>query len=166
MCWLCNPNEYNWVEHKSNRVHRLVDEDDFTFVVVPRHSHVRHHLLVVLKRNEDGHKSGLIDCAEGDLKAMATPMAKWCSILKSMGYDTVYSGCYSDEKHVHYHLIPFKFVDAKGFKGSAMQWLGCRELFSDQRSWDRLDDNGRTERLREIDSVVQELISALGRPNE
>jgi len=166
MCWLCDPDKYEWVEYKGDRVRRLVDEDDLTFVVVPRHSHVRHHLLVVLKRTEDGHKRGLIDCANADLKAMAEPIAKWCSILKRMGYDTVYSGCYSDEQHVHYHLIPFKFVDAKGFKGSAMHWLGCKEMFSDQRSWNTLDDKGKAERLREIDAVVQELISARDQPNK
>ena len=159
MCWLCDPDKYEWVEHNGDRVQRLVDEDNLTFVVVPQHSHVRHHLLVVLKRSMNGHKRGLIDCNADDLKAMAEPIHKWCLVFRRMGYDTVYSGCYSDAGHVHYHLIPFKFVDAKGFRGSAMQWLGCREMFSDQRSWDRLDNKHKAARVREIASVAQELIT-------
>jgi diadenosine tetraphosphate (Ap4A) HIT family hydrolase len=157
MCWMCNPEEYKWASHADEPVNRLLDEDEYTFVVVPLHSHVRHHLLVVLKRTGDSHKCGLIDCNANDLQALAIMTAKWCSILKTMHYDTIYSGCYSDEGHMHYHLIPFSFEKDKGFKSHALQWLGCKEMVSDTRAWHKLDDAGKVARLTEIRDVVNEL---------
>lgn len=164
MCWMCNPEEYEWASHGDERVKRLLDEDDYVFVVVPLHSHVRHHLLVVLKRSDDGHKCGLIECNSWDLQVLAKMTAKWCSILKTMKYDTIYSGCYSDEGHVHYHLIPFRFEKDKGFPGSAMQWLGCKEMVSDTRAWHKLDDKGKAARITEIRGIVDELANAASSP--
>ena len=108
-CWLCNPDEYKWVGHGGKCVRRLLDEDNETFVTVPKHSHVPHHLLVVLKSCGDSHKEGLIQCGCRDMVALAMMMAKWCSVLRTIGYDTIYSGCYSDEGHVHCHSSPSAF---------------------------------------------------------
>jgi diadenosine tetraphosphate (Ap4A) HIT family hydrolase len=157
---MCNPEENKWLSQGNERVNRLLDEDKYAFVVVPRHSHVRHHLLVVLKRSGDRHKNGLIECCPQDLKVLAEMTAKWCSILKIMKYDTIYSGCYSDEGHVHYHLIPFIFKNDKGFEGSAMQWLGCKEMVSDKRAWDLLDNKGKIARIIEIRSVINDFTNA------
>ena len=166
-CWLCDASKYKTLGHNGHVVDRMLEEDDNTYVVVPRHSHVRYHLLVVLKKKpNEQHKQGLIMCSVEDQIAMAKTCARWCEVLKGMEYDTVYSGCYSDEGHAHYHLIPFMFGEAKGFSGSAMQWLGYREMFSDKHAWQHLSGDRRSARLKEIESVVADLKAAASRLNK
>ena len=41
-----------------------------------------------------------------------------------------------------------------------MQWLGCKEMISDKRAWDKLDDADKAARVAEIESVVNELVRA------
>ena len=159
-CW-CDPTKYPYVS-RDQPVNRLVDEDNFTYVIVPRESHVKHHLLVFLKANEGKHKKGLIDCTEQDLIHLGRTIAGWCRILKEhLGYNTVYSGCYSDAGHVHFHLLPLKRPEDKPRDGNAMQWLAEKESASDRNKFDKMTDAQKTVRLEEILAVVAELKGAV-----
>jgi diadenosine tetraphosphate (Ap4A) HIT family hydrolase len=131
--------------------------DRHTYVIVPRESHVKHHLLVVLKASRGVHKDGLIHCTADDLKHLGAMISRWCNILEQCGYDRVYTGCYSDEGHAHFHLIPFQWARDKGYNGRAMQWLGEKEWRSDNRSFDGLSDQDKRARFSEIECLVATL---------
>lgn len=156
-CWMCNASQYTIIEHQDRRVHRLVLENERTYVIVPRESHVRHHLLVVLKSKDGQHKKGLIECSASDLAELGHTISKCSQILKQMGYDTVYTGCYSDEGHVHFHLIPLNHSKDKGYSGKAMQWLAEKEKMSNSNSFESLDESAKLSRLKEVEEIVTEL---------
>lgn len=156
-CWLCNRREYAWVRFRKRSVCRLVYEDDYTYVIVPRESHVKHHLLVVLKAKNGSHKRGLIDCSADDLTSLAVTISSWCDVLKGCHYDTVYTGCYSDEGHVHFHLVPLNHASDKGYSGKAMQWLAQKEKESDKRTFKSLDSNAKFLRLNDVEFLVAQL---------
>lgn len=156
-CWMCDREKYVWLEHQGSRVCRLVDEDEHAYVIVPRESHVKHHLLVVLKANEEPHKQGLIECTADDLRRLATTISRWCDVLKRYPYDTVYTACYSDEGHVHFHLIPLNHARDKGYSGKAMQWLAEKERLSDAKPFAEMSDADKKARLMDIESLVAEL---------
>lgn len=152
---MCDSDQYAWLKYDGQRVRRLVDEDGRTYVTVPRESHVEHHLLVVLKARRGVHKPGLIDCTAEELKYLGATISRWCAALKRYGYDSVYTGCYSDAGHVHFHLIPFNHARDKGYKGEAMQWLAKKECISDSRPFDGLSDTDKRARLRKIECIVK-----------
>ena len=154
---MCDRKQYAWLEHKDTRVRRLVDEDKHSYVIVPRESHVKHHLLVVLKSKKGVHKSGLIHCTANELELLSPMISRWCKKLRRCGYDTIYAGCYSDDGHVHFHLIPLQLERDKGYRGEAMQWLGEKERRSDSRPFDRLSDSNKRRRLRQVQSLVKSL---------
>jgi diadenosine tetraphosphate (Ap4A) HIT family hydrolase len=156
-CWMCDPKKYTFVEHQDFRVSRLVFENDSTFVTVPRESHVKHHLLVVLKPQDAQHKNSLIECSASDLAALGSTIVKCCQTLKRMGYDTVYTGCYSDSGHAHFHLIPFKHSIDKGYPGKAMKWLAEKEEKSNSKRFDSLNEANKLARLKEVKTIVAEL---------
>ena len=156
-CWLCDQNQYTWLEHQDKRVCRLVYEDKYTYVIVPRESHVKHHLLVVLKAENGAHKRGLIECTADDLTYLGTTISQWCAMLKRCHYDTVYAGCYSDAGHVHFHLIPLNHATDKGFLGSAMQWLSEKERLSAKRPFASMVDEEKRARLDDVASLVSTL---------
>jgi diadenosine tetraphosphate (Ap4A) HIT family hydrolase len=151
MCWLCN--DYKEVGPATRRVNRFVFEDPNSYVIVPRESHVPHHLLVVLRK----HKEGLIDCSADDLAHIGKTLASACEAFKSMGYGRVYGGCFSDEGHVHYHLIPFNMGIDKGYSGLAMHWLAEKERLSDSHPFDGMTDLEQQRRLDQIEIAVAEV---------
>jgi diadenosine tetraphosphate (Ap4A) HIT family hydrolase len=151
MCWLCD--NYEEVGTTVRKVKRLVFQDPNTFVVVPKDSHVTHHLIVALR----SHKEGLIDCSPEDNAHIGRTIAIACQTLKSMGYSHVYGGCYSDEGHIHYHLIPFNMGTDKQYKGSAMHWLAEKERVTDSHPFDCMTDLQQQQRLEQIEIVVAEI---------
>jgi diadenosine tetraphosphate (Ap4A) HIT family hydrolase len=159
---MCDFIQYAWLEHDGHRVFRLVSEDQYTYVIVPRESHVEHHLLVVLKTQDERHKRGLIECTKDDLAHLGATISYWCAILRQppFGYDTVYAGCYSDEGHVHFHLIPLKHDRDKGYRGAAMTWLALKECKSDANPFCKMSDQEKRERLDEIKEIVSNLRTA------
>jgi diadenosine tetraphosphate (Ap4A) HIT family hydrolase len=148
MCWLCS--EYKEV---GKTVNRVVFEDSNTYVVVPKDSHVLHHLIVALRQ----HKEGLIDCSEDDLANIGKTIVKACKALKSMGYNRVYAGCYSDEGHVHYHLIPLIMGIDKFYPGRAMHWLAEKERVADSHPFDGMSGLDQQQRLEQIEIAVAEV---------
>jgi len=160
MCWMCDPQQYGYVTLGRTRVSRIVDENGTCYVVVPQSSHMRHHLLVVLKSANGRHKRGIIECTSADITSMGNRIAAWCEVLRHMGYDTVYTGCYSDSGHVHFHLIPFHFKAEKGFEGRALQWLAEREKTSDEKLFSNLNQEQKESRVKEIEQLVAELLAA------
>jgi diadenosine tetraphosphate (Ap4A) HIT family hydrolase len=157
---MCDPEQCRYIASGTRKVSRVLDEDEYTYVIVPRESHVRHHLLVVLKPITGVHKCGFIDLSSSDITVLGKPIAKWCGALKAMGYDTVYSGCYSDEGHVHFHLIPLRHNEDKGEKGKALQWLACKERQSDARPFSSITEEEKEWRMNEIKAIVCELREA------
>jgi diadenosine tetraphosphate (Ap4A) HIT family hydrolase len=151
MCWLCNC--YKEVSTGTRTVNRLVFEDLYSYVIVPRESHVQHHLIVALRK----HKEGLIDCSARDLTHIGKTLASACKVLKGMGYDRVYGGCYSDEGHVHYHLIPFIMWIDKAYSGLAMHWLAEKERVSDSHPFDGMTNQEQERRLEQIEIAVAEV---------
>ena len=61
-CPWCNQKEMKYITFNGKTVNRQLFEDDYTYVIVPRESHVKHHIIVILKKNEEQHRTGLIDC--------------------------------------------------------------------------------------------------------
>ena len=165
-CFMCDPVQYKFLPNGDRKIKRLVSKEchtDPTYVIVPRESHVKHHLLVVLKAQDGAHKKGLIDCEKGDLVHLGATISRWCSILKQLKckdgtvYDTVYAGCYSDEEHVHFHLIPFTHKQDKRYSGFAMTWLAEKECNSAANPFCRMSDEKKRKRLGEIEEIVNEL---------
>ena len=161
-CWMCDPEQYeNLSPNCDRKIERLVDQDNRTYVIVPQESHVRHHLLIVLKAQKGKHKRGLMECKNSDLLHLSKTLFKWCSILKEQfRYDTVYAGCYSDEGHVHFHLIPFRYKHDKGYSGFAMAWLAEKEGKSAASPFGKMSQHGKFKRLLEIRKIVKELLKA------
>jgi diadenosine tetraphosphate (Ap4A) HIT family hydrolase len=151
MCWLCD--NYEEVGTATRKVNRLVFKDPNTYVVVPKDSHVPHHLIVALRN----HKEGLIDCSVDDHVHIGKTLAIACQALKCMGYSDIYGGCYSDEGHVHYHLIPFNMGIDKRYRGHAMHWLAEKERITDSHPFDRMSDPEKERRLEEIEIAVAEV---------
>jgi len=151
MCWSCN--DYKEVGPASRRVNRLVFEDPNAYVIVPLESHVPHHLIVALRN----HKRGLIDCTADDHAHIGKVLAIACEALKSMGYSHVYGGCYSDEGHVHYHLIPFNMGIDKVYPGRAMHWLAEKERVTDSHPFDGMSDPEKARRIDQIEIAVAEV---------
>jgi diadenosine tetraphosphate (Ap4A) HIT family hydrolase len=150
-----------YIKYKSKKVDRQLFEDDYTYVLVPKESHVKHHLIVVLKkRSEEHHRAGLMDCKPDDLAHIGNTIYKCCSKLKKLPYryDTVYSGCFSDAGHVHYHLFPLNIDRDKGYKGSAISWLSEKECRSECNSFEKMTHKAKLKRLSDIESIVRELI--------
>lgn len=162
VCWMCDSNQYSWLEHDGYRVFRRVSEDQYTYVIVPRESHAEHHLLVVIKKQDGQHKRGLIECTKDDLAYLGATISYGCSILRQppFEYDTVYAGCYSDEGHVHFHLIPLKHDRDKGYPGGAMTWLALKECKSAANPFCKMSDQKKRERLNKIKEIVSKLKSA------
>ncbi len=156
-CWMCDPFQYAWLEYADLRVSRLLFENEHTYVIVPRESHVKHHLLVALKEKNGQHKWGLIECSAEELAYLGSTISYWCAILKKMKYDTVYTGCYSDEGHMYFHLIPLIHAKDKGLSGSAMQWLAEKEKRSDLNQFTEMSDTLKRARLNNIETLVSEL---------
>ncbi len=156
-CWMCDPTQYRWLQYADLRVSRLLSENKYTYVIVPRESHVKHHLLVALKEKNGRHKRGLIECSAEELAYLGSTISHWCAILKKMKYDTVYTGCYSDEGHTHFHLIPLNHAKDKGVSGSAMQWLAEKEKLSDRNQFTKMSDTQKRARLLNIASLVFEM---------
>ncbi len=156
-CWLCDPAQYAWLEYGDLRVPRLLFEDEHTFVIIPRESHVKHHLLVALKEKRGQHRRGLIDCSAEELAYLGSTISYWCVVLKRMKYDTMYAGCYSDEGHMHFHLIPLSHTKDKGSAGSAMQWLAEKEKLSDLNQFTEMSDAQKRERLTTVETLVYEI---------
>ncbi len=117
-------------------------------------------LIVVLKKNEKQHRVGLIECNSDDLTHIGKTIYRFCSKLKELpyGYDTIYSGCFSDAGHVHYHLFPLNIDRDKGYKGCALSWLSEKECRSESNSFEKMTPKAKLERLSEIESIVRELI--------
>ena len=159
-CPWCNQEEMKYITYNGKTVDRQLFEDDYTYVLVPRESHVKHHLIVVLKKNEEQHRAGLMECNSDDLTHIGKTIYKFCSKLKELpyGYDTVYSGCFSDEGHLHYHLFPLNIESDKGYKGCAISWLSEKECRSECNSFEKMTHKAKLERLSEIESIVRELI--------
>lgn len=156
-CWMCERKQYQYLELQTeSAVERLVDEDNNCYVIVPWNSVVKHHVLVVLKK----HKKGLIECEPWDLTLLGIMIAKWCRIFKSMGYDTVYSGCYSDNGHIHYHLYPIVFARDKKENGGAIQWLAQREAWADGRLVAAAGSGNIEEGVFEVKATVTDLLIA------
>jgi diadenosine tetraphosphate (Ap4A) HIT family hydrolase len=151
MCWLCN--DYKKVGPPTRRVNRLVFEDPNAYVIVPLESHVPHHLIVALRN----HKQGFIDCTADDHAHIGKTLAIACQALKSIGYSHVYGGCYSDEGHVHYHLIPFNMGIDKSYPGRAMHWLAEMERITDSHPFDGMSDPEKARRLDQIEIAVAEV---------
>jgi diadenosine tetraphosphate (Ap4A) HIT family hydrolase len=154
---MCDPSQYAWLEYADSRISRLLFENEHTYVIVPRESHVKHHLLVVLKNKKVQHVRGLIECSNEELAYLSSTIAYWCAILKKMNYDTVYTGCYSDEGHVHFHLIPLIHAKDKGSSGSAMQWLAEKEKQSDLNQFTAMSDAQKQSRLHDIEILISEM---------
>jgi len=161
-CWMCDPKQYKNLVPWDQKIERLVDQDKRTYVIVPRESHVKHHLLVVLKAQRGKHKRGLIECTKDDLRYLGKTIYKWCSILKKLPskYDTVYAGCYSDEGHVHFHLIPFNHKRNKGYYGFAMTWLAEKECKSAANPFCKMSHEKKNKRVVEFAKIVKELQGA------
>ena len=153
-CWWCN--NYEMVLYGARCVNRLVYRDAYTYVIVPLESHVRHHLLVVLRE----HRDTLIDCDEKHLRHIGATVAKTCKVLRSTGYDRVYAGCYSDDRHVHYHLIPFIKAADKPYDGYAMHRLAVKERLSAAHPFCGMTDLEKLARLDEIGIVVADIRGA------
>jgi diadenosine tetraphosphate (Ap4A) HIT family hydrolase len=150
-----------YITYSGKTVDRQLFEDDYTYVLVPRESHVKHHLIVVLKKNnEEQHRAALMECNSDDLTDIGKTIYKFCSKLKELpyGYDTVYSGCFSDAGHVHYHLFPLNIDRDKGYKGCAISWLSEKECRSECNSFEKMTHKAKLDRLSEIESIVRELI--------
>jgi diadenosine tetraphosphate (Ap4A) HIT family hydrolase len=156
---MCDSNQYAWLEHDGHRVSRLVFQNEYTYVIVPRESHVEHHLLVVLKAQNGQHKGGLIECTKDDLAYLGATVSYCCSILRQhrFGYDTVYAGCYCDEGHVHFHLIPLDHNRDKGYPGGAMTWLALKECKSIANPFCKMSNEEKHKRLDKIKMIVSEL---------
>jgi diadenosine tetraphosphate (Ap4A) HIT family hydrolase len=153
-CLWCN--NYEKVLYGERCINRLIHGYRHTYVIVPQESHVTHHLVVFLRE----HRDSLIDCDEQDLRRIGETVAKACKVLKSMGYDRVYAGCYSDDPHVHYHLIPFNKAADKLYDGRAMHWLAEKERVSAAHPFDGLTGPEKLARLDEMEIVVREVCSA------
>ena len=151
MCWLCN--DYVEVGPAKRKVNRLVFEDANSYAIIPLESHVQHHLIVALKK----HKESLIDCSAEDLAHIGKTLASACKAFKCMGYSRVYSGCYSDEGHVHYHLIPFIMGIDKGYSGRGMHWLAEKERVSDSHPFDGMTRIEKQRKLEQIEIAVAEI---------
>ena len=149
-----------YITYKGKKVNRQLFEDDYTYVLVPRESHVRHHLIVVLKKNAKQHRAGLMECNSDDLAHIGKTIYRFCSKVKKLPYryDTVYSGCFSDAGHVHYHLFPLNIDRDKGYKGCAISWLSEKEYRSECNSFEKMTHKAKLERLSEIESIVREFI--------
>ena len=158
-CPWCNQEEMKYIRYKDKTVNRQLFEDDYTYVLVPRESHVKHHLIVVLKKKEEKHRAGLIECTSDDLTHIGKTIYRFCSKLKELpyGYDAVYSGCFSDAGHVHYHLFPLNIDRDKGYKGCAIGWLSEKECRSECNSFEKMTHQAKLARLREIELIVREL---------
>jgi diadenosine tetraphosphate (Ap4A) HIT family hydrolase len=156
-CWMCDPSQYAWLEYADLCVSRLLFENEHTYVIVPRESHVKHHLLVALKEKNGQHKRGLIECSDEELAYLGSTISYWCTILKKMKYDTVYTGCYSDGGHMHFHLIPLIHARDKVLSGSAMQWLAEKEKRSDLNQFTEMSDTLKRARLHNIQTLVSEM---------
>jgi diadenosine tetraphosphate (Ap4A) HIT family hydrolase len=157
---MCDPEEYCFLAWGNRRVCRLVDENDKCYVIVPRESHLEHHLLVVLKPAAGQHKGGLIECTFSDISNLGKAISKWAGVLKTMGYDTVYAGCFSDEGHVHFHLFPFRFHIDKEKRGKALQWLAKKEQQSEAHCFSKLTEKQKESRMDKIEAMVAELLKA------
>jgi diadenosine tetraphosphate (Ap4A) HIT family hydrolase len=158
-CWLCKEKDYRFIKYDKLLVDRLVYEDKYTYAIVPKDSHVKHHLLVVLKSKNGVHKKGLIECNAADLRKIGKTMAILCSKLKKLNsnYDTIYTGCFSDEGHVHYHLFPLNHKNDKGYSGCAITWLSEKEAKSTCKSFKNMSRKEKKERLKEIDLLAKEI---------
>jgi diadenosine tetraphosphate (Ap4A) HIT family hydrolase len=158
-CSWCKIEEIRFVVYENKRVDRLLAEDEYTYVIVPQESHVMHHLIVVLKGKEGSHKAGLIDCDSTDLINIGKTTVACCEKLKRLpyGYDTIYSGCFSDAGHVHFHLFPLNIDRDKGERGRAINWLSKKEFYSEQNSFEGLSHESKLKRLNEMELIVEEL---------
>jgi hypothetical protein len=139
-----------------------VYENKYTYVIVPRESHVKHHLLVVLKAENGAHKRGLIECTADGLTHLGTTISRWCAVLKRCPYDTIYTGCYSDAGHVYFHLILLNHATDKGFLGGAMQWLAEKERLSAEKPFSSMVDAEKRARLNDVESLVATLKGMIG----
>ena len=151
---MCDPSQYAWFEYADLRVSRLLFENEHTYVIVPRESHVKHHLLVTLKEKNGQHKRGLIECSAEELAYLGSTISYWCTILKKMKYDTVYTGCYFDEGRMHFHLIPMIHAKDKGSSGSAIQWLAEKERRSALNQFTQMSDTLKRARLHNIETII------------
>jgi diadenosine tetraphosphate (Ap4A) HIT family hydrolase len=157
---MCDPKEYRILTWGNRKVCRVVGEDDNCYVIVPRESHLEHHLLVVLKPAAGQHKRGLIECTYSDISNLGKAISNWSGVLKTMGYDTVYAGCFSDEGHIHFHLFPFRFQMDKGKRGKALQWLAKKEQKFETHCFSRLTEKQKESRMDKIEAIVAELNKA------
>lgn len=163
MCWMCDEAKYSFLEHDGRSVSRLVFEDDRTYVIVPRESHVPYHLLVVLKE----HRDGLVSCHESDLTALGKTIAGTSQALKALedkeDPTVVYACCFSDSQdtqHVHFHLIPFRRSD-KRMKGGAMHWLAEKEFQSCKNRFACLGSDDKHASLDKIETIVAQVKKAI-----
>jgi diadenosine tetraphosphate (Ap4A) HIT family hydrolase len=156
-CWLCDRSQYEYLEYEDVRVSRLLFECEYTFVVIPQESHVKHHLIVALKAQNGLHRRGLIDCTAEDLYHLGNTIAKCSAAIRRIGYDTIYAGCYSDEGHVHYHLLPLCHARDKGYKGYAMKWMAEKEATVENRRFSNMNASEKRLRLKEVKSLVDEI---------
>ena len=163
-CWMCKPENYPFLP--TTEVSRLIDENESCYAIVPAEYLFRHHIMIVHKE----HRDNFIDSTSSEVAEMGKMMSKWCRIFKLMKYDTVYTGCFSDSGHVHFHLYPFRFKDEKIYKGNALQWLASKEhlarenkfenLIKDKQSLKKYEatDKEIAKRIEMIKEVVEELL--------
>ena len=155
-CWMCDREQYMYTEVLGFRVNKVIYENSDVYVMVPHDPHVRHHVMVVLKK----HRDGLINCREEDLRAMLAAIVKCNPAFKRLGYDTVYTGVFSDNGHMHFHLFPLRWFEDKRWMGEALQWLAHRERESDENAFISLTDEAKLVRLERIAQSKRELSKA------
>ncbi|MFZ2446559.1 MAG: hypothetical protein WAW37_09380 [Syntrophobacteraceae bacterium] len=151
MCWLCN--DYRELKTQAWKVNRLVCEYPNSYVIVPQDSHVKHHLIVALRE----HRRGLIDCSADDLTHILESLLSACKALKNMSYKHIYAGCYSDEGHVHFHLIPFNIDIDKSYDRLVPHWLAEKEFHTAVYNFDHMNSKQKKVRLREIEIIAEEV---------
>jgi len=108
-----------------------------------------------------------------DVAQMGNMMSKWCRVFKLMKYDTVYTGCFSDSGHAHFHLYPFHFKTEKIDKGCALQWLASKEHLAGENMFKNLqkdkealkkDEEKYKETVKKIDErieMIKEIVKEL-----
>ena len=111
--------------------------------------------------NSEGHRGRsnneelACEFPSGPLTILSNKQAGYICAVLFYVYDTIYSGCFSDEHHVHYHLFPLDFKNDKGYKGWAINWLSVKECESECRSFEKLNPKEKLKRLNEIEEIVR-----------
>lgn len=156
ICDLCDVERLKYLTHSVDGteycVNRCVYQDGSCIVVITRDYFVQDHLIVIFKRRNK-HPDDLLDLTPSEFASMIPAIRAGCDLIsKDDDVERVYVASLNEYNHVHFHLVPRRKSDMKGFA-----FLGGGEYCRGRSSWEKLNDEGRIRRIENIRAVVGKL---------